>query len=217
MITFLPAHCRHYGQEGYRQAALRMHALQTRVEQAVAGIPSLRLLVRSDCAIVPITSDVFDIYKLATLMDGRGWNVFTSQDPPAMGLCLVRAQLVPSIVMSCTIIRIAPARDLALICESAPVFRVSSTTASWTNGYRICGNAQNTWLPIQRWRSRAMLPCTGADTLHLQYLRYVAALTNDDCLLLAVCSAAKVLPAEILGDVMKSYIDVKMTVKPASA
>ena len=43
----------------------------------------VRLLVESDLAVVPIVSDApgLNIYLVASMMEKRGWNMFTAQQP----------------------------------------------------------------------------------------------------------------------------------------
>ena len=58
--------------------------------------PELQLLVEPDAAIVPIVAappssgatKAVDIYQVASVMEQKGWNMFTGQHPPVMSVCL---------------------------------------------------------------------------------------------------------------------------------
>lgn len=107
-------------------------------------------------SILPIASDLFDIYKLASLLEGKGWNMFTSQDPPAMNICIGEQH-------------------------------TDELADMWLEDCRACV-AELIAKPDIRIEGEA-----------------------------AVYGASKVLPPEILGECLKRYIDIKMTVKPASS
>lgn len=145
----------YYGADGYISSATKLHELKTKVEKEIEKIPGIRLGVTSDLAVIPIMSDDFDIYSLSTLMEKRGWSVFTSQNPPMMQLCYGEQH-----------------------------YRVID---SWIQDLKECA---------EYIRSNPNVEVVGEA---------------------AVYGAAKVLPDEILGDVLKSYIEVKMKVKPLQA
>ena len=58
--------------------------------------PELRLLVEPDAAIVPIVASpasewggkAGSIYQVASVMEAKGWNMFTGQHPAVMSVCL---------------------------------------------------------------------------------------------------------------------------------
>ena len=79
----------HIGDKGYRNFANQMYGVMQKVEKIVKSLePNLRILVSPDACIIPITSDTIDIYKVAGMMEKRGWNMFTGQNPPVMSLCV---------------------------------------------------------------------------------------------------------------------------------
>ena len=62
-------------------------------------IPGLRTLVSPDLCIVPVGASLekekrggkevgVDIFVLSSLMEKRGWNLFTSADPDCLAMCL---------------------------------------------------------------------------------------------------------------------------------
>lgn len=141
-----------YGLDGYTAISTKLHELKRRFEKEIVSTPGLRLGVESDCAVIPLTSDVFDIYAMATLMEKRGWSVFTSQNPPMMQ-----------------------------VCYGEQHFRVID---EWVKDLKECAD-------------------------------YLMKNPNVEVVgEAAVYGAAKVLPNEILADVLRSYIEVKMKVKP---
>lgn len=144
------------GQNGYRESCERLHRIYMKLQREVVKIQGLRLLLQSDLSILPIASDLFDIYKLASLLEGKGWNMFTSQDPPAMNICIGEQH-------------------------------TDELADMWLEDCRACV-AELIAKPDIRIEGEA-----------------------------AVYGASKVLPPEILGECLKRYIDIKMTVKPASS
>lgn len=143
----------HMGHSGYLAAAKSMNDLKLKVEKEVQSIPGLSLPVPSDLCIIPMGSDgSFDIYKVATLMEKKGWSVFTSQDPPLLSLCLGM-------------------QYIKVIDEWLHDLRESVAHCKANPNFKIEGDA-------------------------------------------AIYGAAKALPSKILGSVMRSYIEVKMKVKP---
>ena len=46
------------------------------------------LLCTSHASIIPIASDKYNIYAVASLMADMGWNLFTGQMPPVLSICL---------------------------------------------------------------------------------------------------------------------------------
>lgn len=78
----------YYGADGYKDLAVRFHALKKKLEGGIRDIPGLVLPVDSDVAIIPIGGDGIDVYAVATLMERKGWSSFTSQNPPLMQLCI---------------------------------------------------------------------------------------------------------------------------------
>ena len=80
----------HIGDEGYVDFARKYAQMVDRVKEILATIPELELLVEPDCACVPIVSieNSISIYQVATLLEKKGWNMFTGQHPAVMTICL---------------------------------------------------------------------------------------------------------------------------------
>ena len=78
------------GENGYEKLATDMHTVTNDVKDIVRSIPELDLLVDSDAAIVPVVSNSknINIYQVASIMEQKGWNMFTGQHPPVMSVCL---------------------------------------------------------------------------------------------------------------------------------
>lgn len=77
----------HVGDDGYRQAARDIAGCFRRVEAEVRRIPQLVLLTNADLAVVPVTgAGSFDIYALATLLEEKGWGIFTGQKPKSLAI-----------------------------------------------------------------------------------------------------------------------------------
>jgi len=78
----------HIGDDGYRKSARDMHRVMEGAQAIVRETKTLRVLTKPDLCCVPITSDTIDIYKVASVMEKKGWNMFTGQNPPVMTLCV---------------------------------------------------------------------------------------------------------------------------------
>lgn len=146
----------HFGMDGYTKATRHLYDIEEGFKKAVKETPGVKPLCNADLAVLPIASDEdgIDIYVVATLLEKRGWNMFTARDPPCMSVCFGE--------------------------------RHGDLMQSWVADLRDC-------LAEIR-RSPGMKP------------------EGDS----AVYGAAKALPPDVLGDVMKGYIDVKMKVKKSA-
>jgi len=78
----------HMGDDGYRKAARHLHELHAKLKQAIVATPGLHLVCDADLCIVPIASDEVDVYSLASLLERRGWNMFTATKPKCMTVCI---------------------------------------------------------------------------------------------------------------------------------
>jgi len=146
----------HMGDQGYTEAAIELDKLHQKVQAAIVERgPTLRLVCPTDLATVPIASDEVDIYALASLMEHKGWNLFTGCKPKCMSLCIGE-------------------------------------------------------------RHKEVL-----DTLIKDLDECLATLLGDPSIKpsgdAAVYGAADAYPDEIIEDVMKSYVDIKLSVKHKAA
>lgn len=78
----------HTGHEGYAAMAREHAEVYQKYQEAVSRVPGLRVLCPVHASIVPIASDTYNIYSVASLMSDLGWNLFTGQMPPVMSVCL---------------------------------------------------------------------------------------------------------------------------------
>merc|ERR1712217_602021 len=80
----------HMGVEGYTKSAKELFDIEQNFKDAIKETSGVRLLCDADLAVIPIVSDdpAVDIYGVATLLEKRGWNMFTSRDPPCMAVCV---------------------------------------------------------------------------------------------------------------------------------
>ncbi|GMI34453.1 hypothetical protein TeGR_g3720 [Tetraparma gracilis] len=78
------------GVNGYDVVAKNHHSTLEKARAAVEAIDGIELLVTPDAAILPmVASDKkIDIYLIASRMEKKGWNLFTGQNPPCLGLCI---------------------------------------------------------------------------------------------------------------------------------
>lgn len=79
------------GDDGYAKMARDTVKLMRAVADAVAEIPELELLVEPDAAITPIVATKasgVSIYSVASVLEKKGWNMFTGQHPAVMSVCL---------------------------------------------------------------------------------------------------------------------------------
>jgi len=78
----------HLGQDGYLQKARQFQQMKEKIELAIETIPGIYVPVVSDCSIVPVASNDFNIYSLSTLLEEKGWSTFGACDPPLFLICL---------------------------------------------------------------------------------------------------------------------------------
>ena len=76
----------HIGSDGYGKMAREITACHRKLKCAVAAMPPLRLCADADATVVPICSDGVNVYALASLLEAKGWGVFTGQKPPTLTL-----------------------------------------------------------------------------------------------------------------------------------
>lgn len=145
----------YHGQEGYSKSFQELHVMHKRVEKDLSGVEGLHLLnpEGSDLAIIPVASNRFDIFALASQLEERGWNMFTSRQPDSMALCVGQQHI--------------------------------QVIDTWLQDVKEC--------------------CAFL-------IKHPATKPAGDA---AVYGAAKMLPVGVLCDVLKGYVDVKMSVKKA--
>eukprot|EP00746_Dinoflagellata_sp_MGD_P161010 gnl/MRDRNA2_/MRDRNA2_88020_c0_seq1.p1 gnl/MRDRNA2_/MRDRNA2_88020_c0~~gnl/MRDRNA2_/MRDRNA2_88020_c0_seq1.p1 ORF type:complete len:540 (+),score=106.34 gnl/MRDRNA2_/MRDRNA2_88020_c0_seq1:72-1691(+) len=143
----------HYGMDGYTKATRHLYDIEQSFKRAIEETPGIKALCHSDLAVFPMASDEpgIDIYVVASLLESKGWNMFTARDPPCMSVCFGE--------------------------------RHGDLLESWVADLRGC---------LAEIRQNPGAKPTGDA---------------------AVYGAAKALPPDILGDVMRGYCDVKMKVK----
>merc|ERR1712083_1053628 len=78
----------HFGDEGYSESARKFAEIYKRYQEVVARISGIRLLCPCHASIVPIASYTHNIYSIASLMEEKGWNLFTGQMPPVLSICI---------------------------------------------------------------------------------------------------------------------------------
>ncbi len=145
-----------HGEDGYLKMAREHRMMLDKAEAAVGEIDGLEMLVRPDAAIVPIIASKgsgIDIYKVASQMEHKGWNLFTGQHPPVLGLCVGE---VHKTIMEDWI---ADLTDAVAHVKANP-------------DEKATGNA-------------------------------------------AVYGSASTIPDNLLDDILRSYVDISLTVKPA--
>ena len=78
------------GDDGYSTAAHRLNDISQGYINELENFPELELLAQPDCAVVPIRSKSpnVNIYLLASILEKKGWNMFTGQNPPVMSVCV---------------------------------------------------------------------------------------------------------------------------------
>eukprot|EP00755_Sulcionema_specki_P022379 Sspe_Gene.76352::Locus_47705_Transcript_1_1_Confidence_1.000_Length_2123::g.76352::m.76352/K01634/SGPL1, DPL1; sphinganine-1-phosphate aldolase len=84
----------YYGEEGYMKVARRLSDTMERFKAVVRKHPDIDLLVNPDASVVPIVAKdpKLNIYKVASMLEKRGWNMFTGQTPPVMCVCVGEQQ-----------------------------------------------------------------------------------------------------------------------------
>jgi len=145
----------HYGKNGYDSECAKLLSVHQKVTDAVAEIPGIKMLLKSDACIIPITGDGVDIWAVAAKMEKSGWNLFTAREPPCMCLCY-------------------GAQHIAMIDVFVKDLRICVEHVQKNPKEKVVGEA-------------------------------------------AVYGAASVLPDDVLSEVMRSYCDIKLTVKPLAA
>jgi len=84
-----------HGQDGYREMAQRVAEAQARFAAVVDKTEGVKVLVTGTHSILPITntSPSVCIYKVASMLETRGWNLFTGQHPSTLCVCLSEKHL----------------------------------------------------------------------------------------------------------------------------
>ena len=144
----------HMGEDGYRKAACELTAAQEALKDAVRSIKGIQLCGDPTLAIVAINGvDGLNVYALATLLEKRGWGLFTGQKPPTLSVPV--GERTPHLLKSL----ITDLRECVAYLLANPTTKPE-------------GNA-------------------------------------------AVYGAAASIPDVILEEVMRGYVDIKLSVKPA--
>ena len=180
----------HMGESGYVAAFEKLNGIFEAVRAAVRATDGVRLLVDSQLAIVPICSDDpanIDIYTVASEMSKRGWNMFTRYD----SYCSL---LTDSLVFSRFLYLLTPLLFPHLFTSAAPP------------AMAFCVGEQHHDL-IDGWQADL-----AASVAHVR--AHPGLKPEGDA---AIYGTAEVLPEEILDSVVRSYLDVKLTVRPLNA
>ena len=143
----------HLGDDGYARMARDITACHTKIKANVRAMAPLRLCCDADATVVPICSDGINVYALASLLEERGWGVFTGQKPPTLTIPV--GEQTPAYVDDL----LADLRECLAYLIAHPECKAS-------------GNA-------------------------------------------AVYGAAAKMPSELLETILRGYVDIKMSVKPA--
>ncbi len=86
------------GQEGYRDAARRIHAAAQQIVSGIRdGIPELSVF-GDPLFLVAFASDVVDIYLVNDELKRRGWRMNALQLPPALHFCVTRPNTDPEVI-----------------------------------------------------------------------------------------------------------------------
>lgn len=77
----------HLGDGGYRHAASSIADCHEKIQAAVRAMPRVELACESVGCVVPVVGkDGLNVYALASLLDERGWSVFTGQKPATLAI-----------------------------------------------------------------------------------------------------------------------------------
>jgi sphinganine-1-phosphate aldolase len=77
----------HMGEAGYREQARVITDAHETIKAAVRDTPGVRLCGDPTLAMVSVCGeDGLNVYVLATLLERRGWGLFTGQNPPTLGI-----------------------------------------------------------------------------------------------------------------------------------
>ncbi|CAK9013463.1 unnamed protein product [Durusdinium trenchii] len=77
-----------FGNHGYERFAAEIHRSHLRCQEIVNSIPGLFVLCKCHACIVPVGSKKYDIYAVASVLEEKGWNLATGQNPPYLGICI---------------------------------------------------------------------------------------------------------------------------------
>ena len=79
----------HLGKEGYRASANAIADAQDQLKKFIRTELAPHLVICGDpvCAVLPVCgTNGLNVYSLATLMERRGWSMFTGQKPATLGI-----------------------------------------------------------------------------------------------------------------------------------
>jgi sphinganine-1-phosphate aldolase len=79
------------GDNGYEKMASDTNRIMELIIDTVTRHPDLELLVTPSAAIIPVVcakGSSINIYQVASVLEKKGWNMFTGQHPPVMSACI---------------------------------------------------------------------------------------------------------------------------------
>ncbi len=79
------------GEEGYLKLANEVMHTASKIKNAIASIPELKILGNPSACVLGIASDELDIYMLGDELDVLGWNLERQQLPPSLHLVITPA------------------------------------------------------------------------------------------------------------------------------
>ncbi|KAI4457739.1 sphingosine-1-phosphate lyase 1 [Holotrichia oblita] len=85
------------GKEGYVKATRDVIHTTRYIEKHLREIPSIFIFGQPATSVVAIGSNVFEIYRLATMLNEKGWNLNTLQYPSAIHICVTHVHAQPGV------------------------------------------------------------------------------------------------------------------------
>lgn len=82
----------HFGREEYVKRARKITAATKQLADAIAKVPGLEVVGRTDVSVVAFRSSEFNIYAVGDKLNKLGWNLNTLQMPDSIHFCLTYNQ-----------------------------------------------------------------------------------------------------------------------------
>jgi len=79
---------KHLGKEGYHEMVRQVMEATAKVIAVINSIPGLHVISNPDMSLLAFTSDKFDIFHIADIMEERGWHLDRQQFPDSLHLTI---------------------------------------------------------------------------------------------------------------------------------
>jgi sphinganine-1-phosphate aldolase len=83
----------YHGYDKYIKNAIAIKEMNDYVYQATKDISGIKIIGKPNINIIAYRSDGIDIYRIASILKNKGWNLSILQNPPSFHLCITKLHL----------------------------------------------------------------------------------------------------------------------------